>query len=300
MSDNPSPTLSTGPQAENSQKPIYEGADYKPVPSNWFTAKPYGFRFTPKSGAVKVMYLPIGPSNLNIVTQFATNIIPTIYGTVEEHSPVRYHDITIEGTTGMTPKFVEPVDPSTVQALSGRSAFTVQQSLSTEAKGFLSKTLSTYSTLQNPTERSTAVTGVFLDQTGYLAFHNLFRFFLQYKKDVAGINKEVRKENSAPPLVFFNQKDNNEYSVAIKSFVLRRDKEHPMLYFYSISLRGYDLTDLNSTTSSNKVTTSEELLTNLGLDGVRSSTFLSKAKDIASSTRDMLGSIATGINQLGR
>src|SRR6185369_1371883 len=73
---------------------------YKVIKSNWFTAKPYGFKFTPRAGKAMTMFLPIAPSNLTISTGFATNAIPTLYGTVEEHSPVRYYDITIEGTTG--------------------------------------------------------------------------------------------------------------------------------------------------------------------------------------------------------
>src|SRR4051812_8540541 len=118
------------------ENPIYTNADYSPVLTNWFTAKPYGFRFTPKEGQVKVMYLPIGPSNLTITTHFATSITPTIYGTVEEHSPVRYFDIAIEGTTGMAPKFVNPMDPKEkVVEKSGRTTFSIQQNLSTAISG---------------------------------------------------------------------------------------------------------------------------------------------------------------------
>ncbi len=55
-------------------KRIFSDADYSPILSNWYTAKPYGFKFTPRdgSGAV-VMFLPISPSNLTIATHFATN-----------------------------------------------------------------------------------------------------------------------------------------------------------------------------------------------------------------------------------
>lgn len=306
--------MSTGPTSDL-EDPIYKKADYKPVLSNWFAAKPYGFRFTPKSGDPKVMYLPIGPSNLQIATQFATNIIPTIAGTVEEHSPVRYYDIAIEGTTGMVPKFVEPMSPSARPNAGdgtmtlGRSSFSVQQNLSIAAFGFLSQTLGAadaangaLSAIRDITGNASnsAITGVFLDQTGYLAFHNLYRFFLQYKKDVAGVNdKTPRKANAPPPLVFFNHKDNNEYSVVIKSFVLRRDKENPMLYFYSIALRGYDLRDLNYQRGFVR-DLDEDLYVQLGLNGIKDSNILSKIKEGASAARDALGSVAGGINQLGR
>ena len=312
MSDSASPTVSTGPVGGD-EDPIYRGASYKPVPSNWYTAKPYGFRFTPKSGQqdAKTFFLPLGPSNLSISTQFATNLIPTLYGTVEEHSPVRYYDIVLEGTTGMAPKYVDPAT-NAPEVQVGRSAFTVQQSLSTFSEGFLSKTLTTGQTAFNTATEignvfgRSAVTGVYLNQTGYMAFHNLYRFLLKYKKDVSGLKDDgtydatPRKAGAAPPLVFFNHKDNNEYSVVIKNFVLRRDKENPMLYFYNISLRGYDLRDLKSTVGTEKITQSNEMLKNLGLDGVKSSTYLSKAKDVASLGRDMLSSISIGVNQFGR
>lgn len=302
MSDAALPTISQGPAQETNS--VYKNSDYQPVEGNWYAAKPYGFRFTPKSGNAKVMYLPISPSNLNISTQFATNLIPTIYGTVEEHSPVRYYDITIEGTTGMVPKYVEPIEAGTkVTPSTGRTAFTVQQSLSTLAGGLFSKTLSATESAVSDTRDifgRSAITGVHLEQTGYMAFHNLYRFLLQYKKDAAGVIDQTSRKADAPaPLVFFNYKDNNEYSVVIKSFSLRRDKENPMLYFYSISMRGYDLKNVQDTLSVSKAD-SKQLLSNLGLDGVKNSTILSKAKDVASSARDVLGSLAIGVNQLGR
>jgi hypothetical protein len=281
---------------------IYRSADYRPILSNWFSAKPYGFRFTSRKGKSTTMYLPLGPSNLSIVTQFATNLIPTITGTVEEHSPVRYYDITIEGTTGMVPKFVEPVDgTSQIPREPGRSAFTIQQTLDA---ALFTKTLSAADKVVSAAKefamgRST-VTGVYLDQTGYLAFHNLYRFFLKYKKDVAGVDdKAPRATWASAPLVFFNLKDNNQYTVVIKSFMLRRDKENPMLYFYNISLRGYDLKDATND-NEYKALDSKQLLTDLGLDGVKSSTYLSWLKEKADLARDMLSSVANGVNQLGR
>ena len=299
MSDSPTITPDTGPT--ESKYSLWKNQDYEPIESNWFTAKPYGFRFAPRDGEELVMYLPLGPSNLNISTQFATNLIPTISGTIEEHSPVRYYDISIEGTTGMTPKFVEPTTSKTYAPKSGRSSFTVQQSWSSGAGGLFAKTLSAMDKIYNTAvgmAPRTAITGVHLDQTGYMAFHNLYRFFLQYKKDVAGVHaKTPRKKNAKPPLVFFNHKDNNEYSVVIQSFMLRRDKENPMLYSYSISLRGYDLTGIDESRSTGN---SEPLLEALGLDGIQNTKALSDLKRLASDARDILGSAANGINQLGR
>lgn len=312
MSDNILPTPSKGPVL-NDEDPLYSNADYKPVLSNWFTSKPYGFRFLPKVGEETVMFLPIGPSNLTITTHFATTIVPTIYGTVEEHSPVRYFDIVIEGTTGMGPKYTVPMSPSETANLNsgtqqaGRSSFSVHTSLSTAAAGFFAKTLrvvdKVVSGISDQVGRS-AKSGLLLDQTGYAAFHNLYRFFLKYKKDVAGANTSdgsidttLRDEHRGHPLVFFNYKDNNEYNVVVKSFVLRRDKENPMLYMYSIALRGYNLKEIGA---SDKLDSNKDMLTSLGLDGIKGSVFLAEAKRRALGARDILNSVANGINQLGR
>lgn len=313
MTDTVLPQQSTKPVVEEDENPLYSNADYKPISSNWFTAKPFGFRFTPKSGEAKVMYLPIGPSNLLITTHFATNIIPTIYGTVEEHSPVRYFDIQIEGTTGMGPKFINPMKPTQAPVqLTGRTAFPIQSSLS--ALGFFAKTLATVNKAIDSVKSIASIftgpsveAGLQLNQTGYLAFHNLYRFFLKYKKDVSGTDgakgaptPTARAVDAKHPLVFFNYKDNNEYNVVIKTFTLRRDKENPMLYNYTISMRGYELKQIDTSDAVTAVANPKAILAALGLNGVESASYLGQAKNIASQAKSILGSVAGGVNQLGR
>ena len=73
---------------------------------NWYKALPYGFRFSPRDGSASVIcYLPLSPENITVSTHFGTNIIPTLYGTIEEHSEQRYYDIVLSGTTGFAPKY---------------------------------------------------------------------------------------------------------------------------------------------------------------------------------------------------
>jgi hypothetical protein len=111
--------------------------------------------------------------------------------------------------------------------------------------------------------------GVFLNTSGYMAFHNLYRFFLDYKRSAAKgatvKNKDVsisggstqdgfsiaslNKSTGISPLYFLNFKDNNQYSCAIQRFVLERSAENPMLYNYSIQLRAYNLKQLSSAES---------------------------------------------------
>lgn len=287
---------------QTNKNPIFKDAAYEPILNNWYTAKPYGFRFTPKSGEfqgwAKVMYLPINPSNLTVTTHFATNLIPSILGTIEEHSPVRYYDIVIEGTTGIGPKYTEPFEYGrSVVAKPGRSSFAVQQSLGV---GLFSKTINTLQTIFNDASAivqggkpGVPTTGLQLDQTGYTAFHNLYRFLLAHKKDVT----ESTQTSQTAPLVFFNFKDGNEYSVVIKTFTLKRDKENPMLYYYNIVMRGYNLTQADTKFTKD---TSADLLKNLGLDGVKGSTILGEIKNAAAGAKDILASVANGVNQLGR
>lgn len=304
--DRPKPASAAPSQGENpTANQLLSDMDqlYKVESNNWYSAKPYGFKMTTRDGATFTMFLPISPSNLNIQTNFATNIIPTLYGTVEEHSDVRYFDISIEGTTGMAPKFVEPGagDDSAViyskLRKDGRSTFQIAQSIS--AGGFFSKTLGVVNQIKNkaadildggPKPQS----GISGDSSGYVAFHNLYRFLLQYKKDASGVSSTtVRNQH---PLTFFNYKDNNQYDIVVRSFTMRRSADNPMLYYYNIQLRGYNLRPITSPIN-------EDLslrLKSLGLNGVDSSSVLGDIKSLSNQAKSIIGSALGGINILGR
>jgi hypothetical protein len=277
---------------------------YKVEEQNWYSAKPYGFRANMRDGKTTItMFLPINPSNLTINTSFATNIVTTLYGTVEEHSDVRYFDISIEGTTGMAPKFVSPsFSPDSGTAFketrkSGRSTASVVGAIS--AGGFLARTMAAINQLKQKAadlagSQIKAQTGLIPENSGYVAFHNLYRFLLKYKKDAAGVEGSgLRKRH---PLTFFNYKDNNEYDVAVRNFTLRRSADNPMLYYYSIQLRGYNLRGISKQV--------EEDLTkrfaDLGLNGVQASSSLGEMKSIASQAKSIIGSAIGGINIFGR
>jgi hypothetical protein len=292
-----------GLKAATANVDILADSGYKVIKENWFLSKPYGFRFTPKNNEnnAVTMFLPISPNNLTITTNFATNLISTLYGTVEEHSPVRYYDISIEGTTGMAPKYVEPGMNKTYPSRKyGRKNATVDVGIAPNLGGFFQNTLRIINRINNKAtellKNETEKTGLYVDETGYLAFHNLYRFFLKYKKEVSGDNNstEVRHNH---PLTFLNYKDNNQYDVVVKNFTLRRSAENPMLYYYNITLRAYNLKTINEQLNS---ITNEERLKQLGLNGVDSSTFLSKAKNTANKAKAILGSLGAGINTLGR
>jgi hypothetical protein len=278
--------------------------NYKIESNNWYSAKPYGFKMKTRNGGVFTMFLPISPSNLNISTPFATNVVTTLYGTVEEHSDVRYYDISIEGTTGISPKFVQPGAGDNTSILysqlrrSGRATTPIASSIS--AGGFFAKTLGIANQIKNKAADLLdggvkAKTGITPENSGYVAFHNLYRFLLQYKKDAAGTGGSTQNRKSHP-LTFFNYKDNNQYDVVVRSFTMRRSADNPMLYYYSIQLRGYNLSSITSPIDENLT----QRLADLGLNGVDGSSVLGDIKSLSSQAKGIIGSFVGGISVLGR
>lgn len=250
------------------------------VVHNWYKQRPYAFKFTDKDNKVTTFYLPISPSNLNITTHFATNVIATMYGTVEEHSEQRYFDITISGTTGMSPRFYDTAGSQTkaglkdkVGASVGRSSFTVN---TFGLGGFFKRT---QAMIQNTLNQVTdlfgdpnGTTGIDLNKTGYVAFHNLYKFLLVYKKDASG--EYGGSTNTRAPLVFVNYKDNNQYNVAIQNFQLTRDASSPMLYNYNIIMRAYNLKTADSPDTDIDLA---NRAAELGLDGIKTSLYAKMA-----------------------
>jgi hypothetical protein len=279
---------------------------YDLKPENWYTAKPYGFKVQLRSEDLPItMFLPINPSNLTISTHFATNLIPTLYGTVEEHSDIRYFDITIEGTTGMAPKYATPSqsDPNNAQEItsrSGRASYQISRSIS--VGGFFSKSLAVVNQLKQKASsfglgNPKIKTGITQENTGYVAFHNLYRLLMLYKKDASGVSDNSRRKPNWHPITFFNYKDNNEYDVVVRSFTMRKSAENPMLYMYSIQLTGYNIRSVGTDLNDEDV---NQRLVDLGLSGVDGSSVLGNIKSIANQAKSVVGSFVGGINTLGR
>lgn len=238
------------------------------VIDNWYQQKPYTFVFTDKNGKKHRFNLPIAPSNLSINTNFATHVISTMYGTIEEHSEQRYFDIMISGTTGIAPRYYNVTSdkkqgstPST-----GRKGFEVKKGINTG--GFLQRTKDLINNTLNQAadllgSEKKPQNAINKEATGYAAFHNFYKFLLEYKKDVT--SKNVKRRNH--PLQFINYKDNNQYDVSISGFQLTRDYSNPMLYNYNITLRGYNLREADEVDSRELVDT----LSALGLGGIETS-----------------------------
>ena len=291
---------------------------YETDPTRWYKSYPYGFEFydiksTSGSTAKQTFWLPIAPNNINTTTHYATNIVTTLYGIVEEHSEVRYFDIVISGNTGIAPKYTTAFAPTAdgsapasaaqkvpgIQAPNplnpgspsiGRKSFEpgLNSQISGVLGGFLPEVSNTISAAANLISSISGgqsnPTGILPQQSGYYAFHNLYKFLLRYKEDAARVSASstnivgsvlssssqlIGGNRQTHPLKFLNYKDKIKYDVIPISFTLTRSAENPMLYNYTIRMRGFNLQDVN------KSPQAEDLLNQLGLGGLSGSLFSS-------------------------
>jgi hypothetical protein len=229
--------------------------------SGWYKSWPYAF-VANINDTQKMFYLPISPQNLNITTNFATNIIATLHSTVEEHSEVRYYDIVIQGTTGFVPLYSKESNFSNSTAASKNRRANYGGSIiqSDAAGGFMKKTIGLMQAAANSASDilmpRVHEAGVFTDNNGYVAFHNFYRFLLKHKASITNTTK--RSKN--PPLLFLNYKDNNQYSCVIQRFTLERNAENPMLYNYQIQMRAYNLQTISKPINASTLTNRYELM----------------------------------------
>lgn len=260
---------------------------------DWWKSLPYGFRWNRRDGDSVVFYLPLNPQNIQVKTNFATNIMSTLYGTVEEHSEVRYHDIVITGTTGITPRYSEPHYNSAKVTAHGQRTSAIESTLNIKRGllgGFFQRTASLATQTVKAAEGTvtdalgierTIESGVNNSQTGYAAFHNFFRFLLAYKKDVAGVtNTETIKTH---PLQFLNYKDNIMYDCAIRDFSLTKSASDPFLYNYTIIMRCYNLRKVDKADNLNDL---NQRFDQLGLDGIETSSTFSRMARLARNAKN--------------
>ena len=288
--------------ANSSYEPKHQVERYEIRKENWYQALPYGFRRFTRSGLMQSIYLPISPENITIVTHYATNVITTLYGTVEQHSEQRYFDITIEGTTGMAPTYPDTFTTGGTAEKSYRASFHVTDKNwgSASAGGFFASTLGRYNRIANKAQDLISPqvneTGINLYNTGYAAFHRLYKFFQEYKIDTAGLEATKQRKKGKHPLTFLNYKDNNQYQCALTGFTLKKSANDPMMYRYSIVLRAYNLAPLSMPTVGQSY---KDRLRALGLDGVKGSSILGDIKKTVGGAKDILGAAAGGLGGLG-
>jgi hypothetical protein len=236
---------------------------YQVNTTNWYKTLPYGFVFfnrnvndkDPEVNAPdsKIFYLPISPSNIRVTTNFATNAVTTLYGVVEEHSPIKWFDISITGTTGISPRYYNEKSSKQTKDDSfkstGRSAF--DSSPFFDLGGFLPEITNMVNQVKNVAssigEEPTYDTGVSADKSGYAAFHNFYRYLVKYKNDAAGVGHLGNSQRKSTKLLqFLNYKDGIKYDCIPLTFELTRSANDPMMYNYSINMRCYNLVSINN------------------------------------------------------
>lgn len=295
---------------------------YAVDPTSWYKSLPYGFSFfdvnsQAGSTAKETFWLPISPNNVTVTTHYATNIVTTLYGVVEEHSEVRYYDIVIQGNTGYAPRFTTgftnnpQYDPTSV----GRATFEDPSLLGSGALGgFLPEVTNTINQVANIVssigEAINGVqnpTGIKPTQSGYVAFHNFYKFLLRYKEDAARVEKqEAGLIPSVPsaadlvsaatggsgqtlrkvhPLQFLNYKDGIKYDVIPLTFTMVRSAENPMLYNYVLKLRGFNLQNVNAKPAP------FQKLAELGLGGIDGQSLFSSMTSIAGNAATLVSGI---------
>jgi len=298
----------------------------------WYQARPYCFRVnTRKKNEEFSFYLPINPTNLTVATHFATNVIATAYGTVEEHSEQRYFDIVIAGTTGMAPKNYDisiekeardanvgktatgswldkirktaksVVLGDSTSNVSGRASHLIFKSKLDEF-GFFNRTKAL---IQNIATKAVdlfgigddegAKSGIDYSKSGYIAFHNFYRFLLAYKKEVLGKDNSRKWDGKKHPIRFINYKDNNQYNVAIQTFQLTRSVDDPMLYRYNIVMRGYNLSKIDKTIDVDDT----QKIKDLGLDSVKSISIKALLSNKARDAKNVLSSTIAAAKGFG-
>lgn len=300
--------------------PFSNNDPYETFPERWYKSYPYGFAFWDKDSlggpARQTFWLPIAPNNINVTTHFATNIVTTLYGIVEEHSEVRYYDITISGNTGIAPKYTTPFAAISVDGApaaqpmpgvslpnplnpgapsAGRKSFEpgLSGQLSNALGGFLPEVTNTVAAAADLITQigggTPNPTGIEPQQSGYYAFHNLYKFLLRYKMDAANVNSSllgaVTGGRQVYPLQFLNYKDSIKYDVIPISFTMTRSADNPMLYNYSIKMRAFNLRNVNATPAA------EDLLAQLGLGNLNGSLF-SKMTSIVGNASTLISGVA--------
>ena len=270
---------------------------YKPEPTNWYKSLPYGFSFFNRSESSKstsIFYLPILPSNINVTTHFATNIVTTLFGIVEEHSEVRYYDIEIAGTTGISPRYIDAKQqgkkPDEITNQVGRES---AANPGLDLGGFLPEVTNTINQVKNVVSDigsalgngPTMKTGVDVNKTGYMAFHNFYRFLLNYKKDTAGQSNLGGTKRKHHPLQFLNYKDRVKYDCVIQSFTLTRSAESSMLYNYSIKLRAFNIRSVDAAPPE------QDQLAKLGLGDIKGQSAFSSLTSAVGGAATLIGAI---------
>jgi hypothetical protein len=192
--------------------------------------------FTPMSSKWE-FFLPITPQQLSITDTYSINTSATLRGILEEHSGVRFKNISIQGTFGVWPTRPSIVDPpgtpSLLQSVFG-GTIAAAQNVATQFMSIINN-ITNGSNASPPT---TIRPGSSKDDeggfgTGYYQTILLTQFLEQY------VEAKRNPANAGWRLVFDIPKQNQSFVVTPVGFTWNENVNRPMEINYNLQLKAW-------------------------------------------------------------
>jgi hypothetical protein len=264
------------PQGAFSPKPSFFDVYYSIDPDRWNRSFPYQLKLLlvaekqegsrtahqhqPGTSADQPSYdttgwnftLPIPPQELNIAMPFGSVVEATLDGVVEQHGGAPFRDITLNGTTGITPvkNNADPMD-NLADSMGARTAKGIFAGTVGAVSNFArdARTVATgnrFSTTSNINDglgEDATPNKIPKQSTGYYQFRLLQKFLETYaelKKKNTRISIDDKTFHTKDlRLAFCITKDESIYICTPVAFMMRRSASNPMEYMYTIQLRAW-------------------------------------------------------------
>lgn len=212
-------------------------------------------QFTPL-GAAWEFFFPITPQQLSITDAFSINTSATLRGILEEHSGVRFKNITVQGTFGVWPGresiAVQPGTPNFLQSIFGGTILAAQN-VATQFTSIINNITngSNASKPVNLRPDNTNAQEIITDSsnpeyggfgTGYYQQLMLQQFLEQYE--------EAKRNpiNASWRLVFDIPKQNQSFVVTPVGYTWNENVNRPMEVNYNIQFKAWRRIDLKNNT----------------------------------------------------
>lgn len=230
-----------------------------------------------------IFNLPITPQQLNIADQYAISTSASLRGIVEEHSGVRFKNISCVGTMGVWPYRSDvapiPTSPTIAQSLFGGTIASAQK-VANQFSALINTVTGNHPAnkpkILNPTYSTAGNTS-----TGYYQALALQQFLEQYA--------EAKKDpkNASWRLVFDIPKQNQSYVVTPTQFVWQQSANKPAEITYTFQLKAWRrviLTDKPTPANPSIQTLKPGVLQRI-LNSIR------EARALTSSAIDLIGAV---------
>lgn len=202
--------------------------------------------------------LPITPQNLSTTSAYSIDVGATLRGVLEEHSGMRFKNISISGTMGVWPfrpnMSAPPSSPTVLETLFGN---TIEQftGLVNQVQRVIRSVTSGHPAAKPITNGPGDSGAPSKQSTGYYHAQLLEQFVEQY----AELKK--RPENAGWRLVLDIPKQNQSYIVTPISLTTQQSAERPLEWRYQLQLKAWRRVELQRTGAESGVAPSAQPLT---------------------------------------